>query len=338
MTQFMLTFNEKYKKSIVINKNNAHKYIHNIKNSLKNGIQMKCNIDLKKIDDIKQHDNVIQMLTLELLINDDILCTFSPTTIIDIKNFNLILKLLWFNPLIMKKYMKNIEKWTKIYTILKFLLTDCKFRTTNECIDLILTITSSMIHLNMKHIKFLIDLDYGKAFCSFFRRIYLKQNKSPNVLILLTSITKIIWLHCMHDNKDNSFIYIGQWIQDITFILFKYCNTCCWCELNRKNRKRQCEVFHEMTKRLHNNLIETFISFKTKRLEFSNYFSLKKIFKSSQKNRIISLKICGNGKCKNNNVRLKICKKCRVIYYCSRHCQKISWNNDHKKQCNELCD
>eukprot|EP01084_Bolivina_argentea_P150192 262299_1 len=47
-----------------------------------------------------------------------------------------------------------------------------------------------------------------------------------------------------------------------------------------------------------------------------------------------------NGKkcksCNRMDVRLKVCKRCRWAYYCSKHCQKKSWNTKHKYYCLSL--
>ena len=32
----------------------------------------------------------------------------------------------------------------------------------------------------------------------------------------------------------------------------------------------------------------------------------------------------------------KLCKGCKTTYYCSRKCQKISWKQGHKQQCQTL--
>ena len=50
---------------------------------------------------------------------------------------------------------------------------------------------------------------------------------------------------------------------------------------------------------------------------------------------------CGYREChvrrRENGGKLYKCKKCRVIRYCSKHCQKLDWNqNDHKKCCKKF--
>lgn len=54
------------------------------------------------------------------------------------------------------------------------------------------------------------------------------------------------------------------------------------------------------------------------------------------------IKVCGNHRCnhsKRNQYKLikwKICKGCKMIYYCRKKCQKIHWKNHHNKQCSKL--
>ena len=53
------------------------------------------------------------------------------------------------------------------------------------------------------------------------------------------------------------------------------------------------------------------------------------------------IKVCGNKKCSkskriDNKVQFKICKRCKVFYFCSRKCQKIAWKVDHRKMCYKI--
>jgi len=51
------------------------------------------------------------------------------------------------------------------------------------------------------------------------------------------------------------------------------------------------------------------------------------------KSNTLNLKYCTL--CKRNDVKLRLCGDCLSVYYCSKHCQKISWL-DHRHICCNL--
>ena len=50
---------------------------------------------------------------------------------------------------------------------------------------------------------------------------------------------------------------------------------------------------------------------------------------------IVMFKECNYKKCNAKDIRLKRCKKCVSVYYCSRLCQKEDWLS-HKCVCKKL--
>eukprot|EP01084_Bolivina_argentea_P121312 214964_1 len=40
--------------------------------------------------------------------------------------------------------------------------------------------------------------------------------------------------------------------------------------------------------------------------------------------------------CNRMDIRLKVCKRCKLAYYCNRKCQKRSWNTQHRYYCMSL--
>ena len=353
MAQSILEFKHKSLNYIIININNITKCAKEIADSLTNGIQINSNINLKNRNEIKQHVESIQMLAFELIKHYDTFNEFLPCTLnfVDIQNINIFLKFMWLNPLIMRNCMKDDSKWKVHLVLLRILLTH-KFRTKKECIDLILTISSSMVYWKKKHIKFLIECGYANALCSFFRKIYLEQHESLNVLILLLNMTKLVWLFCMPQEPGFSklYNYAMQWTKHLHFVLFRYIDECPLCEITKKNSKiqKKCKKLHQMIRKLRQelNIIAFSCLSQSQKTENDNisiihqenqHFSFSKVLQMSRENRIISLKICGNKKCKKiQDLNLKICKKCKLIYYCSRYCQKIDWKYKHRKFCDEL--
>ena len=63
-----------------------------------------------------------------------------------------------------------------------------------------------------------------------------------------------------------------------------------------------------------------------------NHIKLPWISKSKKKKR--KNKYCNHCKAKNTKYnKLKLCSLCQRVYYCSRHCQKISWKYTHRHNC-----
>eukprot|EP01084_Bolivina_argentea_P298566 514542_1 len=72
--------------------------------------------------------------------------------------------------------------------------------------------------------------------------------------------------------------------------------------------------------------------------KISKHRSVKKSRKWA-KSLLIQSTSCGWNGCdlrRCERKQLKICKGCKMSYYCSKLCQKKSWNTDHKKECNRL--
>ena len=51
---------------------------------------------------------------------------------------------------------------------------------------------------------------------------------------------------------------------------------------------------------------------------------------------LLKLKVCASSGC--DKMGYKICSGCEMEYYCSRRCQKRSWNKEHRFVCKKLCD
>eukprot|EP01084_Bolivina_argentea_P088623 160005_1 len=56
----------------------------------------------------------------------------------------------------------------------------------------------------------------------------------------------------------------------------------------------------------------------------------------SQGLREMSLNCYLCGKEWKKNGKLKMCRKCRMVYYCSKKCQKIHWKQKHRYNCRQF--
>ena len=58
--------------------------------------------------------------------------------------------------------------------------------------------------------------------------------------------------------------------------------------------------------------------------------------RSKEKRYIPERVICCNI-CNLASTKMKWCKKCKIVRYCSKKCQKIDWNrNNHKQLCQKI--
>eukprot|EP01084_Bolivina_argentea_P152114 265395_1 len=63
-----------------------------------------------------------------------------------------------------------------------------------------------------------------------------------------------------------------------------------------------------------------------------NLNDYRRVLSMFLKTTIIKCYQCG----KTCNETLKLCSECRMVYYCSKKCQKIHWNGKHRNKCKQL--
>ena len=64
----------------------------------------------------------------------------------------------------------------------------------------------------------------------------------------------------------------------------------------------------------------------------------KRIFETNKFRNLCLLRECNNSNCYEKKKKLKKCKSCRAVYYCSKACQREDWEFRHKMQCRKLRD
>eukprot|EP01083_Nonionella_stella_P126620 383334_1 len=113
---------------------------------------------------------------------------------------------------------------------------------------------------------------------------------------------------------------------DVNFLVGRIvCNVCIGARKLRCNQIGNWEVMGVLKKYL-------------KRTE--NEYDRKEIWKQV-KTQFICKTTCGwygCGKTQTNASKFKVCKQCKMTYYCSKHCQKRSWNSEHRNKCKILCN
>ena len=352
--QFQIMIYNKTVDTVVINHDNIEGCTKMIKNALESGLLLKFDDDL--IQNIKQYFIILQSISFGLIINSKIDGYF-PLSVsqilkqetdnyfsyINIQNTNFCLKLIWQNPLILKQWMKDKRKWKLILILLMNMLQRYIHTTyiSNELIDFIMTLMNTSIYWRRKQFVFLSNHSFANIFMIFLQHVYLNMSKTrkqpPSTLSnSFLNVTKLFYIYCRQNNNKLS---IKSWMKQWRSVC--KLEICLECKIKHKYINHFYVSWDKMT----NNFLINIKNFK-KMYDKSN-FKIGQIT-NSQKKKIISkkydifskLKLCGNINCTNDKKydELKICKGCKMICYCSRHCQKVDWKNIHKKQCVKLYD
>jgi len=354
--QFQLKIYDKKLKILVINHSNKDRCTETIEKALRSGLLIKFNDDLQK--NIKQHFMIIQSISFRLIINSKIEGYF-PLSIYEImnasnrfksvaiQNINVCLKMIWQNPLNIKQWMSDKKKWQLLFTFLLKLLKQHPKSIMRENINLILTIMNTNIYWNDKHFLYLIHHEFCGIFAKFFRCVYITTRITKNDM----KKTSSLWSTFLNTSKIFSMYYyfmmkrygidFNLWTQPIwNSLALEYCKE---CDLERQLITNDGKYVHKNVINLYDKLMK-FITYvkepKWQPILLNGSISISQKCKIiSKKYKIFSrIKLCANINCKqrNNRSKFKICKKCRMVYYCSKHCQKVDWKNTHKKECLKL--
>lgn len=65
-----------------------------------------------------------------------------------------------------------------------------------------------------------------------------------------------------------------------------------------------------------------------------------KVHRMRERKRLIQNVVCASKECEMKGARqkLKVCENCKMVYYCSRRCQKRAWAESHRLQCHKLVE
>lgn len=352
--QFTMRIHNKTIDRFVINDQNITERMEMIQNAFTSGKLL--DFDDKSLKKNKQYYMIIQTISFNLIINIKIDGCFPLSvprilkveqykylSVTNIRNTNFYLKMLWQNQLILKRWMNDKNKWRLVLIKLMNLIKRYKniIYVMNEYIDLILTLMNTNIYWKEKHFKFLTNHHFAEIFIKFLRNICMNmsKNKRKPPSTLINSFLNTLKLFYMYYKRKKYELSFASWVREIKAEM-ELC-ICRDCYDDNPHANHLQKYWNKMIK----DLVIDVRNFK-RNYNKSNLIIGERIT-NSQKNKIISKKyrlfstskFCANIKCdKEKDDVSKICKKCKMVYYCSKHCQKIDWKNKHKKQCKQLTD
>ena len=353
--QFQIMIHNKKVDTFVINGENMEGSIEMIKDALESGLLFK--LDDNSIKNIKQHFMIIQSISFGLIINSKIDGYFPLSasqilqkeegnyfSFVNIQNTNVCLKLIWQSRLILKQWMGDERKWRLVLVLLMNML-ERNIHTvyiSNELIEFILTLMNTNIYWTKRHFIFLTNHHFPEIFMKFLKHIYItmsKQNKKPpsTLYISLLNATKILYMY--YYKQKNYKLSMSSWMEQIKNVV--ELEICLDCEIQNPNIDHLYVNWDKMITIFFEHVVNFIKKYNKSNSRIGRITTLQKKKIISKKYDIFSkFALCGNINCINENKydRLKICKGCMMIYYCSKHCQKVDWKNIHKKQCEKLFD
>ena len=342
----MIIFDKK-KYIIVITHQNIESTFKIIENALNSKLLVKLDDDRLK----NQYFMIIQSISFRLILNSRI-DGFFPLSVselllppkvrndylsyTEIQNINICLKLIWQNQLMLKCWMKDRQKWFVLFSFLTniFEIFKDSFIVPNPLSDLISTLMSTGPYWTKKHFIFLNENEVARSCMKFIKHTYLvSMRKKPSSALSdqLLNITKIFYMyHIQYDNQ----LKFRLWMKQIKDVSKGPC-----CDGCKERNPNAIPYFDKEMDNFMSNLRDFKKKYNKQNLTIGRITTSHKRQIISKKYDIFSdLKLCGNIDCKNKNKydKLKVCKGCRVIYYCNKYCQKVDWKNIHKKQCAQL--
>ena len=305
--------------------------LNRIYQSINDGVFTTLNFAIKRRDKLKKNSILLQWIFGMIIKykNHGI-----PTRIIqftcnewkktDIHNMNVYLKLIWINPLVMRRWMEHPIKWQILLKLLRYMLRDYKFGSRKQGVNLILTLTSSVKYWSQTQLNFIIQYKFAEIFGNYLKYVIFQNQIDPQpIFITILNVTKAVRVLC-----SNRISFVSAW--------WKPLNTRLFSKKVNNDMKSVKDTNYSIRLTTYRLKIKTEIHDFIYQNSF-NEIQYSRISKTmiSKKYFIDQIKKCSNDSCQIM-VRLKICKRCKSVYYCSRSCQKIDWKNIHSKQCMSL--
>jgi len=243
---------------------------------------------------------------------------------IQVNNSLFMLKCLFRNKRIIYNWLNNTKKSVAVLSNLNYLMKS-KHVISPKYTELIDLLTGTYIYWNCSHVLYLKKIGYLQSMAMALKTGYFRINHltSPNLLFIINHTIKCFYILLkVHQNHNQlpSFDIIELFEHYVDTIINK----------TKKTRKKQALI----------NYSEKVGCFKREINKFLLYYgkgksdpSLRSIINKKM------VKICGNIKCQKYNQfkckckKMKICKECKMIYYCSEKCQKYDWKYSHRNQC-----
>ena len=314
--------------TLFIGKDNASECCVQLVNGYKADQKIKCHINWSTLT--KDVINIINIIVIHLiLILSNIIDIFSINkgstySKVQIENLNFLMHIIFLNSVIMKNWMSDPSKWKPLFVLFKVILLH-EHLMNPKFASLAWLITETQQYWTMDHILFLHKINFHKALCSAIKKAHLKNNERQ-ICAIAISITHNYYVITHRVKGDEIWYDEFKYSMDGTL----YDARARTLFLKSKSPARQ-HVSHRLLLYRYERFVDNYRSYL-----YGDFASAKLM-----PLRIIIFKACAYYNCKKlktnlNKIRMKICKGCKLTYYCSRKCQKRDWVAKHRYQCYRL--
>ena len=323
-----LIINSKRQSMYEVNQKNMHKYCKMLISSINSGLKIHININWFHLEvPNKQYCHLLQDIGHSFILGqDDGLIGFLPDQkCIDddnrMNNCVLVFGISFMDKRIIYNFMNTELQWQYIFIFFNDLLRS-KCIMTRWNIHLIEIFKDTCIWWKCKHVSFLCDIGILESLSIAMRNVYYhKDKRTGGFCKYITFMIKVI---CALSYKKN--VNIGN-------VISSY---------DRSMKKLALEIkindFNRMTIQKH---IKSYDPFLDESLRHIRVFSMIRTLHNYKFQRFIM--ICANHKCNiyqyrnyHKKYKMKLCKQCKLVYYCGKHCQKYHWNHIHRYKCKNL--
>ena len=312
----------KNKDKILIHKNNVSESCDKLLKAYKNNCKIKHPLqwDCRDKNDHILINNIGIHIILKLN-NENELFEKNKYSICQIENLDFFMNLIFGNNLIIKNWCKDETKWKPLFDFFAILLSH-KHLMNPKFLSLTSLIAKTQIYWNINHIKYFHKIKLYKPLCIGIKKAYYANHpkKMHNIVCTLTYNFRIIM---NRSTKDKIWYRVYKHYMDKTLI----------SQIGRTHRRRRKKWQMHVQGFCHYKFalfVEGYLN-----TVYDN--SDNKMRQTYTAHKVCAYLNCNKLKTKKNKIKMKICKGCMLVYYCSRNCQKRDWKSKHRKQCQTLC-
>ena len=278
-----------------------------------------------------RNKNLFYLIAIHLIIQAKSSIYFLPLHIntysyknkqIYINNCSILLNILVHYKRFIQHIMANESRWKIFFDTLNDLMNNKRFIMSSKYLNIIKTLANTSSYWRYNHLVYLSKIGFLKTLSTALINGYFNVKKnSPLLRSIITHFIKLYLLMAFCDDWKYDISYTYNYANKFKYYVQK--------DLKRlkssrnkqayRNYNEQVEIHFGDICKFHRDINVEEFDIKLPFIDNINYEEMN---------------VCANRKCKMKKSNdLKMCKQCKVVYYCSRKCQKYDWKHLHRTHC-----